>query len=119
MNPAEEEDNNTTADQHILTVETDPRILHYHEDIRSFLHQKSDTRRLTVGNVKKYVEAFVINDKTRFVLFGGQPTDRPALAAHATGVMNDVNAVYYRGTSRADSSHSSSPDILKANVQEN
>lgn len=87
---------------HTLTLETDPVVLHYQEDIRRFLASGPspaagfDRRQLftPVGKVKKFVEAFVVNDKSRYVLFGGTPANRPALAAHATGVMNDVNAVY-------------------------
>jgi len=85
--------------QHQVEHISDARFLDYQEDVAKYAHGPADGnasmgRRLT-GSATKYVEAIVVNDNSRFQLFGGD-SGMEALIAHTVSVMNDVTAIYNR-----------------------
>ncbi|CAD7960605.1 unnamed protein product [Amoebophrya sp. A25] len=51
-------------------------------------------RSLTAAATTKYVEALVVNDKTRYALFGGTAANMNTMKDHGISVMNEVNTMY-------------------------
>jgi len=89
--------NGGSVQKHIVRRLTDSQVLEYQSDVQKFMrahpNRTQDKNRRLATSGTKYVEAFVVNDYSRYQSFGGSSglTD---LAEQSVSVMNAVTTIY-------------------------